>query len=91
MIDWFDLFANSLWIMALAIALTTVSSARWEAGIRKKRLSTILSQPGWQTPLNIAGVLFCGGLAATTDVIWERAVWGILAILFVVQLVFTKR
>jgi len=88
MIDWYHLAANSLWIFSLALALATLSYARWEARELSKRVRTILSQHKWQIPLNIAGVLFCGGLAATTNVTWERAIWGILAILFIIQLVF---
>lgn len=91
MINWYNLTANSLWIIALALALATLSFARWEARELDQRLGAILSQSKWQTALNLAGILFCGGLAATTEVIWERAVWGILAILFMIQLVFTKQ
>ena len=90
MINWYNLTANSLWIFALALALATLSFARWEAREQDTRVRAILSQSKWQTPLNIAGVLFCGGLAATTDVFWEQVVWGILAILFMSQLVFSK-
>jgi len=91
MIDWFNLIANSLWILALSIALSTLSFARGEARGRCETLKSIMSQAKWQIPLNISGVLFCGGLAATTNVTWERAIWGILAILFIIQLVFIKQ
>ena len=90
MIDWFNLLANSLWIFALSLAISTLSFARWEARDRDESLRSIMSQTKWQSPLNLAGVLFCGGLATTTDVIWERAAWGVLAILFIIQMIIVK-
>lgn len=90
MIDWYRVIANSLWILALALALATISFARWEARSTGAKLGETLNLPGWQTPLNIAGVMFCGGLAATSDVTWERALWLILAGLFVVQVVMSR-
>ena len=90
MINWYNLAANSLWIFALALALATISFARWEARSTGAKLGETLNLPGWQTPLNIAGVLFCGGLAATSDVTWERVLWLVLGVLFLVQVVMSR-
>ncbi|MEA3349508.1 MAG: hypothetical protein U9Q82_02680 [Chloroflexota bacterium] len=86
MINWYNLFANALWIFALALALATLSYARWQArslGIKRREL---LNRPGWQRPLNFAGALFCTGLALTTDVWWEQLLWAILGLLFLLQI-----
>jgi len=85
MIDWYNVFANFLWILALSLALATLSFARWEAHMRGEKLKDELNQDRWQLPLNSAGILFCTGLAATSTVLWERILWLILGILFLVQ------
>ena len=91
MIDWYNLAANSLWILALALALAAISFARWEAVQRREKLGQILNQRGWQVALHLAGVLFSLGLAATSDVGWERIVWLAMTIVFGVQMVWTAK
>jgi len=86
MINWYNLFANSLWILALALALSVFSFARWEAKAKGVRLKDEINHPKWQISLNLAGVLFCGGLAATTSQNWERILWGVIGMLFMVQI-----
>ena len=39
--------------------------------------------------LNLAGMIFCAGLALTTEVWWERLLWAILGVLFLVQVVMS--
>jgi len=86
MIDLFNLAANSLWIFALALALATLSFARWQAGVDGVKLKTVLNQSGWQMSLNLAGTIFCAGLALTTEVWWEQLLWAVLGILFLLQI-----
>jgi apolipoprotein N-acyltransferase len=83
MIDWFSLAANSLWILACAIALATLSHASWAGSLRHEKLDKILALPNYQTSLNIAGILFCLGLAGTSHKLWESVLWLILMELFV--------
>ncbi len=85
MIDWYNVFANSLWIFALALALATISFVRWEALSHDKNIYQVLTQPRWRKLLHIAGIVFSLGVAATVDVFWERVLWIVLALLFVVQ------
>lgn len=85
MINWYNLFANSLWILALALALATLSHARWQARRNSERLKDQLDHPRWGIPLNLSGVLFCLGLALTSDTWWEITLWGLLGISFIVQ------
>jgi hypothetical protein len=87
-IDWYNLAANALWIIALALALTVLSFASWEARVSGERLRVALSRPRWEFTLNLAGAMFCLGLAATSDRIWERALWLVLAGLYLFQIGF---
>jgi hypothetical protein len=87
-IDWFNLAANALWICALAIALAVLSFASWEAKVGGERLRIVLSCLRWEFTLNLACALFCSGLAATSDKIWERALWLVLAGLYLFQIGF---
>jgi len=87
-IDWYNLAANALWIIALALALAVLSFGTWEARVGGERLRVTLSRPRWEFTLNLAGALFCLGLAATSDRIWERALWLVLAGLYLFQIGF---
>ena len=89
MINWSNIIANAFWILALALALATLSLARWEAAMSKEKLSRRLQH--YQVTLDFAGVMFCIGLAATSDMAWESLLWGVLTFLFVVDIVQIKR
>lgn len=86
MIDWVNLAANALWIIALSLALAVLSFASWEAKVGGERLRVVLSRPRWELALNLAGALFCLGLAATSDKMWEQALWLVLAGLYLFQI-----
>ena len=90
MIDWYNLAANALWILALALALTSLSFARWGARMEEEKLKVILNRPSWQISLNLAGTIFCAGLALTSDIWWEQLLWAILGVLFLVQVVISR-
>lgn len=79
MIDWGNLAANALWIIACAIVLATLSYASWEASLAKTRMSERLRLPAYQASFNLAGLLFCAGLAWLSDSLLMRIVWIILA------------
>lgn len=82
MIDWFSLAANSLWIIALSVGLATFGIARWEAQVNGQKLAERLSQPGKQSAMKVAGLLFCLGLAGTSEQLWQTIVWIVLALGF---------
>jgi len=86
MIEWYNLFANAIWIFALALVLAMISFARWEALSQGMKLREVLSLPAWQIKLNITGGIFCIGLALTSAKTWEQALWGVMAVLFGVQI-----
>ncbi len=91
MIDWFNLVANSLWILGCALALATFSYASWQASLYNEKLRQRLGQPGIQRSLDASGILFCAGLAATSKNTLEIGLWVVLGVLFAVQLAFTFR
>lgn len=91
MIDWRNLAANSLWILGCALALSTFSYASWEASIHKQKLRVRLGRPAVQLAFNLAGLLFCAGLAATAGSIIETVLWGLLSVLFAAQVFATAR
>jgi len=86
MINWFNLLANTFWILGCALALATLSYASWQASVEDTKIRMVLSSPGYKISLYAAGALFSIGLAATSDRIWEIILWTILAILFIIQL-----
>jgi len=86
MIDWVNLASNALWIFALALALAVFSSAYWKQSVTGERMRVILAKPRWEFSLNLAGTLFCLGLAATSDRLWERILWLILMGLYGAQI-----
>jgi len=85
MIDWLNLLFNSIWILALALALSVVSIAYWEAQIGGKKLRALLGQYRYALPLILAGVVFCLGMAATSAKWWEWIFWEISVVLFGIQ------
>lgn len=91
MIDWGNLFLNGLWIFALSVALATFSYANWKASADKVSLKGQLASPGIQSGLNLAGMLFCLGLAGTSDTRTLQVVWVVLAILFGGSMIFSLR
>lgn len=87
MINWFALFVNSLWILACAIALATLSYASWRASLRGEKFGVILQGVPYQISFDLSGVLFCLGLAGTSGKSWEIGCWLVLTALFIAHLV----
>jgi presenilin-like A22 family membrane protease len=90
MINWINLAANSLWILACALGLAGISQAAWRARLRGVRLRQLITDRPYQCVINMAGVLFCLGLAATAGTTWEMLVWALLALAFFVQLIILR-
>jgi hypothetical protein len=69
MIDWISLGSNTLWILGLALSLATLSYASWESNIHAEKFTTRLKRAPVQLCLNISGVFFCWGMAATSTLL----------------------
>lgn len=82
MINWWDLAANSVWILAMALGLAVVSAAYYKSKIENLKLKNVLDKPKYALMLNIAGAVFCVGMILTTNVWWEMVLWGVMTGLF---------
>ena len=87
MIDWVEVFSNTIWIAGCALALAVISYASWTASLRGEKMRVALGRPRAKTALGLAGTLFCLGLAATSHTILEIVIWLALTGLFAVQTV----
>lgn len=90
MIDWTGLASNVLWILGLALGLATLSYASWQASIHKEKLGARLKRIPIQISLNLAGLLFSTGLAATSERGLEIGLWTVLALAFAAQAVLLE-
>jgi hypothetical protein len=86
LIDWFGLFANSLWILGCALALSALSYASWQASQGGEKLGARLAMPGSRRALCISGLLFCIGLAMLSATTIEMILWILLGVVFGVGL-----
>lgn len=91
MIDWFNLAANSLWILGCALALASFSYASWRASLTGGRLRDSIESPGVRQALYLAGLLFCSGLALLTGSLLERILWTVLSLAFIVGFILAVR
>jgi len=91
MIDVWGVLANSLWVLGLSTVLAVLSWAHWAASREEARFRVVLGWAGHQMALDLGLALFCSGLAATSRRWWERALWGLLAVAWVVQAVLSGR
>jgi len=89
MIDWLSVGSNALWILGCAVALATLSYASWEASVYDEKFTTRLVRTPILASLNLAGLLFSLGLAATSDGTIEKILWLILAVAFCGLLIYT--
>jgi hypothetical protein len=91
MIDWYGLFANSLWIAAMAFVLALISRASWQASRKQVKFSVLLNKSQYQAGLYLAGVLFCSGLALTSNSILQIVIWAGLGITCLIRMLMNFR
>ena len=82
MIDWIGVGSNALWILGCAVALATFSYASWEASVYNEKFTARLRRTPILACLNLAGLLFSLGLAATSDAAIEKILWLVMAVAF---------
>jgi len=85
MIDWVNLFFNSIWILGAALALAVFSMAYYQIQSRGEKLKKTLNTSRFAITLSIAGGLFCLGMTLTSNKWWEIGLWIILVGLFCFQ------
>lgn len=85
MINWWNLIASTIWITAAAMGLAVLSIAYYESQGKSEPFKSSFGKVWYQLPLNIAGGVFCVGMAASSDQWWEIGLWIALAGLFGVQ------
>lgn len=87
MIDWYGVLRNTLWIVGLAVALAAFSYTEWWRHLQtpKQSLRQALGGAGFQAAFSLGMVLFCAGLALSSDRWWEIAAWTVLGLLFAWQ------
>ena len=86
MIDWLNLLTNSIWIIAIALALALFSIAYFQSQKRGEKMRSILNSPKCALPLNLSGALFCLGMTLTSDRWWGVTLWIVLMGLFGYQI-----
>lgn len=87
MIDWYHLIANALWIFGCALVLATISYASWEASTQKSSFIKFFRQYKIQLTLNGGGALFSLGLAGTTQILWQKILWALISLGFLIQII----
>lgn len=80
MIDWFSVFAATLWISGLALALALFGFAR---ALREQTTRQVLAQPNFRLALLVALVLFALGMSLSVGTWFERVGWGMVVVLSV--------
>ena len=80
MIDWFGVFANALWVGALALLLALISRASWQAARDQVKFRAVLNRSSYQAGLCLAGVSFCSGLALTSTSVLQIVLWAALGV-----------
>ncbi len=82
LIDWRMVGFASLWILGLALILTTLGFANFHAHTGSKRMREVLGEPGYRAAVNAGLTLFCLGLLGSSLSWWETVLWGLLAAAF---------
>jgi len=86
LINWFNVFANSLWILGLSIAVTTFSYDTWYSYSKGKEKNTLPQHPDSQKIYFLAGGMICLGFALTSPGVIITIFWIGLSLLFYVLL-----
>jgi hypothetical protein len=85
MIDWWGIWANSLWVAGLATGLAAFSMAYYKAQSEPVPLRRAIQDVGFQFPFCIGMVLFGLGLLFSGQSLGERIIGGLAAVGFVTQ------
>ena len=84
LIDWPMVAFGAIWIVGLAVILSALGFAYYEAVEAGERLRERWRLPAYQRALNAGLTLFCLGMIGSADRLWEQVVWGLSAAAFAV-------
>ncbi len=90
-IDWPVLGRGILWVSGLSVALAAFSHVRWAAKRAGVPLRIAMGWDSFLAPFFAGLVLFAAGMALGAGRLWEAIAWGVLALLFVWQMVLAIR
>ena len=84
MIDWYSVGFSALWILGLGLMVATLSFTYYQAGQQKQRFRQALEIPTCRIMIGMGLVFFTLGWTGSVSSTWERIVWAVLALLFMV-------
>jgi len=79
LIDWRMVGFGALWITGLAVVLSALGFAYYEAQTGARRMREVLKRPTYQVAVNGGLTLFCLGLIGSSRTWWESLLWTLLA------------
>ena len=80
LIDWWNVFFNSLWILGLAIVLAAFSYHDWLARETGRRWREVFKEPSWKLWFAVGMFLTCAGFGLGVAARWwERGLWALFA------------
>lgn len=85
MIDVWGVASNSIWIGGLVLLLAVLSRAHWTASREEQKLRAVLRCVPTERAMDLGWFLFCVGLACTSRALWERIVWILLGLTWIMQ------
>jgi hypothetical protein len=91
MIDWIPVSFNALWITGLGLVTAGLSLANYLGSKRSFRFSQALKTPTCRIMVYLGIIVFCLGLAGSVSALWEKILWGLLAIIFIIQIWLTRK
>lgn len=91
MMDWWGAATTGVWVAGLAAVLAAASWGHWMASVEGMRFGEALGRRGVGWAIDVGFALFCTGLAAAEQEWWRRGLWGVLALMWVVQLGWGRR
>ena len=85
MIDWYSVGFSALWILGLGLVVAALSFAYYLAEQQEQRFKQALEIPACRIMIDLGLVFFALGWTGSVSSIWERIVWAVLVLLFLVQ------
>lgn len=82
---------NAPWILGLAVMLATWSQAACTAAMEKRPVWRKFDEPGYTLATDVGMLLVAAGLALAEKRTWAQVVWGLIAIVLIVEIVLRSR